>query len=161
MNQKPDRYITACGRKNWLVLNKDVSLLQSKLKGTLPTRTSILNVLSTVVKEEQSKETCTTTTKTLKGTDHRASSQKTTLEEEYAIRFPVKRPRNESNIKKVVLARQEKDDFQLALSLQQEEIDDESDAKSLTCTDDAKHDEEELHFEANAAAALLWLKGQM
>ena len=158
LHQKPDRYTTTCGRKNWLVLNKDVALLQSKLKGTLPTRTNIMNLLSTVVKDQQSNETCTKTAKTLKGTDHRVSSQRTALEEEYAIRFPVKRPRTEST-KKVVLAGQEKEDFHLALRLQQEEMDSESDVECVSCTD-AKPDEQELQFEANAAAALLCLKSR-
>ena len=27
LDQKPDRYLTTCGRKNWLVLNKDVALV--------------------------------------------------------------------------------------------------------------------------------------
>ena len=52
LDQKPDRYTTACGRKNWLILNKDVALLQSQLKGTLPTRTNIMKLLNTMVNEK-------------------------------------------------------------------------------------------------------------
>ena len=152
LDQKPDRYLTTCGRKNWLVLNKDVALLQSQLKGTLPTRTNIMNLLSALVKEQETKGTCSTFTKTLKGTDHRVSSQKSVLEEDYGIRFPVKRARKESS-KQVVLAGQEKDDFQLALKLQQEEM-------SRDTTVEGCNDEEEQEFEANAAAALLCLKSR-
>ena len=159
--QKPDRYTTTCGRKNWLILNKDVAVLQSKLRGTLPTRTNIMNLLKTVVNEQESNSTCPTSTKTLKGTDHRVSSQKSALEEEYGIRFPVKRARvNNESSKRVVLAGQEKDDFQMALRLQQEEID--SDASEDVYTDGAETErvEELEQFEANAAAALLYLQSR-
>jgi hypothetical protein len=36
-NEEPHRYITS-GHRNWLVLKKNVMLLQSKLNGSLPTR---------------------------------------------------------------------------------------------------------------------------
>ena len=93
-------------------MNKDVTLLQSQLKEALPTRTDIINLRSAVVKEQETKGICTTSTKTFKGTDHCVSSQKSVIEEDYGIRFPVKCARNESS-KQVVLAGQEKDDFQL------------------------------------------------
>ena len=96
-----------------------------------------MNLLKTVVNEQESNSTCPTSTKTLKGTDHRVSSQKSALEEEYGIRFPVKRARvNNESSKRVVLAGQEKDDFQMALRLQQEEID--SDAIEDVYTDRAE-----------------------
>ena len=67
-----------------------------------------MKLLNTMV-NEKSKSICTTSTKTLKGTDHRVSSQKSALEEEYGIRFPVKRARVSESSKQVVLTEQEKD----------------------------------------------------
>ena len=160
LDQKPDRYTTTCGRKNWLILNKDVALLQSQLKGTLPTRTNIMKLLNTIVKEQQSKSICTTSTKTLKGTDHRVSSQKSALEEEYGIRFPVKRARVSESSKRVVLTEQEKDDFEMALRLQQEEIDSDISDNVYSYKAEPECDDELEKFEANAAAALLSLRSR-
>ena len=51
MNEEPGRYTTSCGCRNWLVLNKDVALLQSTLKGTFQARTNVINPLHTVVQK--------------------------------------------------------------------------------------------------------------
>lgn len=83
-------------------------------------------------------------------------------EEEYAIRFPVKRRRSElSKPGAGILAEQEKDDFHLALKLQQEETESESELESCynnVQTKDGVRRDEELQIEEDAAAALLVLK---
>ena len=107
---------------------------------------------------EKSKSICTTSTKTLKGTDHRVSSQKSALEEEYGIRFPVECACVSESSQRVVLTEQEKDDFQMALRLQQEEIDSDTSDNVYSDKPEPECDEELQKFEANAAAALLCLR---
>ena len=152
VNEKPNRYTSPCGRKNWLLLNKDVAILQSQLKGKMATRTNIMNQLETITKAR----------KTPEGTDHRVTSQKKCLEDEYAIRFPVaKRHRNVESTELDLPSGQEKDDFCLALQLQQQEMENES-AQLASCPrgDINDNNNEELQIEADAAAALLHLKNR-
>ena len=56
------------GLRNWLQLNKDVTLLQSKLKGTLPTRNNVMGFLRTIVIESSLKQKQTSTTTKQKST---------------------------------------------------------------------------------------------
>ena len=178
MNQEPQRYMTSCGRRNWLMLNKDVALLQSNLKGTLPTRANIMNLLHTVARNKESR-CALSSSLTWRDTDHRMAAQKRVLEEEYSIKFPTKRLSEASNEVSDspscsrFLYGQEKNDFHLALKLQQQEIESSNSTdcdlyKEIPASE--KQDEvedpvpkiietdDELQFEANAAAALLHLK---
>ena len=69
----PDRY-TSFGRRNWAVFNKDVALLQKNLQGRLPSRENVMALVHSVVFNSS--------------TDHRMSSQKRLLSNEYGIVFP-------------------------------------------------------------------------
>ena len=185
MNQEPQRYTTSCGRKNWLMLHKDVALLQNNLKGTLPTRANIMNLLHTVVRKEESR-CVSSSTLTRRDTDHRMAPQKRVLEEDYSIKFPTKRlVRSETSNEvsdspscSMFLHGQEKNDFHLALKLQQQEIessnstgfdlykeapaseqqDEVEDPVRETIDATIKTDDVLEQFEADAAAALLYLK---
>ena len=185
MNEEPGRYTTSCGRRNWLVLNKDVALLQSNLKGTLPTRTNVMNLLHTFVRKKESRP-ASSSTQTRRDTDHRMAPQKRVLEEEYSIKFPTKRLRGEGSDEvsvspscSVFLHGREKNDFHLALKLQQQEIEssnsidfdqckesrseqqdevDDSPGETINATIETDEIDELEQFEADAAAALLHLK---
>ena len=185
MNQEPQRYTTSCGRRNWLMLNKDVALLQNNLKGTLPTRANIMNLLHTVVRKEESR-CASSSTLTRRDTDHRMAPQKRVLEEDYSIKFPTKRlVRSETSNEvsdsrscSMFLHGQDKNDFHLALKLQQQEIessnstgfdlykeapaseqqDEVEDPVRETIDATIKTDDVLEQFEADAAAALLYLK---
>ena len=98
MNQEPQRYMTSCGCRNWLMLNKDVALLQSNLKGTLPTRANIMNLLHTVARKKESR-CASSSTLTRRDTDHRMAPQKRVLEEEYSIKFPTKTAATRNRVK--------------------------------------------------------------
>ena len=187
MNQEPQRYATSCRRRNWLVLNKNVALLQSHLKGTIPTRTNIMNLLHTVVQKTEVRS-ASSSTQMRRDTDHRMAPQKRVLEEEYSIKFPVNQLRsNASNEVSdspsciTFLHGQEKNDFHLALKLQQQEIessnstifdvykespalseqqDEVDDPLRETVNATVETDNELEQFEADAAAALLRLKNK-
>ncbi|CAB4000934.1 Hypothetical predicted protein [Paramuricea clavata] len=158
VKEEPHRYITS-GRRNWLVLNKDVMLLQSKLKGSLPTRNNVMNLLNSLVRET-SVSTSTKTTKTsthsvvIHGTDHRMAPQKRVLEEEYGINFPTKKLCSKSN-NQLCLDGQDKSDFHMALKIQQQEIENVSSDSVID-----EDDNDDLQLEADAAAALLHLKAR-
>ena len=168
VNEEPHRYITS-GRRNWLVLNKDVMLLQSKLNGILPTRNNVMKLLSSLVREtSQSTSTTKVSTKTthslvVHDTDHRMAPQKRVLETEYGIKFPGKKVRSESP-DHLCLDEQTKKDFHIALKLQQKELENESsdvppnDDKTCIIVDESSN--ENLQLEADAAAALLHLKSR-
>ena len=130
VNEEPHRYITS-GRRNWLVLNKDVMLLQSKLKGILPTQNNVMNLLNSL-ESKTSESTATTavgpSTKTthslvVRGTDHRMAPQKRVLETEYGIKFPTKKVRSESPCSfesdHLYSDEQTQNDYRIALKLQQ------------------------------------------
>jgi hypothetical protein len=79
LEERPQRYVVN-GLRNWLQLNKDVALLQNKLKGTLPTRDNVMSLLRSVVNSSHEGRTSSTTTKSsstvLRDTDHRMLPQK-------------------------------------------------------------------------------------
>ena len=169
LNQEPERYTTSCGRRNWLILNKDVALLQSKLKGTLPTWTNVMNLLhpvQSVVNKESKMAPPATSTQTQSDTDHRMAPQKRVLEDQYSIQFPSKRQNSSVSSSPVFLYDQEKDDFLLALKMQQAEMETTTELESSSAqvenvqcdadaTQDATSDEEYLQIEADAAAGLI------
>lgn len=160
VNEEPHRYIIN-GRRNWLVLNKDIVRLQSKLKGSLPTRNNVINLLSSMIKEESSTTASNKKDNSvaLHDTDHRMAPQKRILENDFGIRFPTKRARNASGSSDYLcLDDQEKNDFHIALKMQQEEI--ENDLCDRVAEDPANDDDEHLQLEADAAAALLHLKAR-
>jgi len=131
LDEQPHRYVMN-GLRNWLQLNKDVALLQSKLKGTLPTRNNVMSLLRTVVIESslEQKQTSTTTKRKstatgLSDTDHRMLPQKRILETDYGIVFPSKNSRSEEGnvmTSSVSSDNQQISDFRLALQLQQDEF---------------------------------------
>ena len=189
MNQEPQRYITPCGSRNWLVLNKDVALLQRHLKGTIPTRTNFMSLLHTVVRKTEARS-ASSSTQTRRDTDHRMAPQKRVLEEEYSIKFTVKQLRRDTGNDVsdspsciTFLHGQEKNDFHIALKRQQQEIessnstgttgfdvykespaseqqDEVADPLRETVDVTVKTDNELEQFEAGAVAALLRLKNK-
>ena len=156
-------------------------------KGTIPARTNIMNLLHTVVRKTEARS-ASSSTQTRRDTDHRMAPQKRVLEEEYSIKFPVKQLRsNASNEVSdspsciTFLHCQEKNDFHLALKLQQQEIessnstifdaykespalseqqDEVDDPLRETVNATVETDNELEQFEADAAAALLRLKNK-
>ncbi len=72
----PRRY-SPYGQRNWTLLNKDVAILQKNLHGKLPSRQNVLQLLHSVVLDSSSSLT-----------DHRMSSQKRLLSNQYGIVFP-------------------------------------------------------------------------
>ena len=131
LDEQPHRYVMN-GLRNWLQLNRDVALLQSKLKGTLPTRNNVMSLLRTVVIDSslEQKQTSTTTKRKstatgLRDTDHRMFPQKRILETDYGIVFPSKNSRSEEGnvmTSSVSSDNQQISDFKLALQLQQDEL---------------------------------------
>ena len=96
-NAKLRNYLN--GTRNWLQLNKDVALLQNKLKETLPTRDNVMSLLRSVVDSSNegpsqgrfsSTRLRSTSSSVLRDTDHRMLTQKRILEE-YSIVFPSKK----------------------------------------------------------------------
>ena len=128
INEMPSRYMRS-GLQNWALLNKDVAVLQKHLKGNLPSRENVLKLLNEVVlknvsnvkREKKSRRSsCTATTAIVDSeTDHRMSSHKRLLSEDYSINFPTptKKPALLSS-----RACPDFNDFKLALKLQQEEM---------------------------------------
>ena len=98
INEMPDRY-TSYGLRNWALLNKDVAILQRNLKGKLPSCENVKKLLDNIVMKgtDCSKSSSTRVSDTSiysdvrKQTDHRITSQKRLLSEEYAITFPTKK----------------------------------------------------------------------
>ena len=183
----PDRY-TSNGLRNWVLLNKDVAVVQKHLKGKLPSRENVKKLLDNIVIKGNTQTTISSTSFTdtsiycdvRKQTDHRMSSHKRLLSEEYAIRFPTEKKSC------VTMCEQEENDFKLALKLQQEEMDSPSDCEILSpCSEQITSaqvselepviesrmdvnaasaareyvkEPTELEFQADAAAALLQLQ---
>ncbi len=85
VQELPDRY-TSFGRRNWAVLNKDVALLQKNLQGRLPSRENVTALLHSVVFNSS--------------TDHRMSSQKRLLSDEYSIVFPTDTMKDQKRLKR-------------------------------------------------------------
>ena len=153
VKELPDRYMSL-GRRNWMLLNKDVAVLQKNLHGKLPSKENVTELLHRVVLESpfgtNVSSTAARTGRTERSTDHRMSSQKRLLSEEYGIKFPTDKNRkrkaghsissaasihasscdssastcssNASNCAGSVRCSQETQDFKLALKLQQEEM---------------------------------------
>ena len=98
INEMPDRY-TSYGLRNWALLNKDVVILQRNLKGKLLSRENVKKLLNNIVMKgtDCSKSSSTRVSDTSiysdvrKQTDHRMTSQKRLLSEEYAINFPTEK----------------------------------------------------------------------
>ena len=119
INEMPDRY-TSYGL--WALLNKDVAILQRNLKGKLPSRENVKKLLDNIIMKgtDCSKSSSTRVSDTSiysdvrKQTDHRMTSQKRLLSEEYAINFPTEKKSC------VTMSTQDQTDFKLALKLQQE-----------------------------------------
>ena len=133
----PRRY-SPYGQRNWTLLNKDVAILQKNLHGKLPSRQNVLQLLHSVVLDSSSSLT-----------DHRMSSQKRLLSNQYGFVFPTdtgtgrerslieqstasssgsKPNKSGSTFSKASLScfhgsTQEEKDFKLAVQLQHEEID--------------------------------------
>ena len=86
MAELPNRY-TSNGLRNWVLLNKDVAVLQKHIKGSLPSRESVTKLLYEVIiyddEEEKNFEW-----DYFKQTDHKMTSHKRLLTEDYAIKFP-------------------------------------------------------------------------
>ncbi|CAB3992166.1 Hypothetical predicted protein [Paramuricea clavata] len=159
VREYPDRY-TSFGRRNWVVLNKDVALLQKHLQGRLSSRENVMALVHSVVFNSS--------------TDHRMSSQKRLLSNEYGIVFPTDTIKTkEKKLKQVFFSasHQETQDLQLALKLQ-EEMESESMGQCTVADSDFNNQAEDeatandvpvianadLEFEANATAALLQLQ---
>ena len=95
INEMPDRY-TSHGLRNWAFLNKYVAILQRNLKGKLPSRDNVKKRLGNIVMKgtDFCKSSSTRVSDTSiysdvrKQTDHRMTSQKRLLSEEYAITYP-------------------------------------------------------------------------
>lgn len=108
-----------------------------------------------------------------KQSDHRMTSQKRLLSEEYAINFPTEKKSC------VTMSTQEQTDFKLALKLQQQEMESRSEYEISPCSEpitttrvnneldlnvnpdasvssECSTEREDLEFQANAAAALLF-----
>ncbi len=147
VKELPDRYISF-GRRNWILLNRDVATLQKNLQGKLPSRENITKLLHRVVlksSKSSNKVSSSPAISTDRITDHRMNSQKRLLSEEYGINFPTDKTKRKktghchstatstqttastgassctSSIP-VVSCTQEAEDFTLALKLQQEEL---------------------------------------
>lgn len=124
MQEQPQRYIVN-GLRNWFQLNKDVALLQRKLAGRLPTRGTVMSLLqSAVIKSSAERQSTSTIVKphstALRDTDHRMLPQKRVLEKEYNIIFPCKK--SCQYVEDSIIPEEERSDFELALKLQQQEL---------------------------------------
>ena len=182
IHEMPDRYLSS-GLRNWALLNRDVATLQKHLKGKLPSRENVQKLLNDIVitnpsqNKSSQRSGCSTTKASITcESDHRMSSQKRLLSEDYAITFPSKKASYS------VCSNDDLQDFKLALKLQHEEMETMQPQTSKTgstthsCIDLTRKEEtekdsifdpiastvdqneENLEFEADAAAALLQLK---
>lgn len=178
IHEMPDRYLSS-GLRNWALLNRDVATLQKQLQGKLPSRENVQKLLNDIVitnpsqNKSSQRSGCSTTKASITcKSDHRMSSQKRLLSEDYAITFPSKKACSNDDLQ----------DFKLALKLQHEEMETMQPQTSKTgstthsCIDLTRKEEtekdsifdpvastvgqneENLEFEADAAAALLQLK---
>ena len=123
MAELPNRYASN-GLRNWVLLNKDVAILQKHLKGSLPSRESVTKLLYEVIIDDDEEEK-NFEWDYFKQTDHRMTPHKRLLAEEYAIKFPTAAKKtyqiNSSPSKSPSVRTQEESDFKLALKIQQEE----------------------------------------
>ena len=124
-----------------------------------------MNLLNSLAREtSQSTSTKTNSTEVthslvVRNTDHRMAPQKRVLEEDYGIKFPAKKVRDESN-DDLCLDIQNKGDFHMALKLQELEQGS-SDLSPSTVVDENNNVEKEaLQLEADAAGTLLHLKAR-
>ena len=162
-------------------MNKDVAILQRNLKGKLPSCENVKKLLDNIVMKgtDCSKSSSTHVSDTSiyfdvrKQSDHRMTSQKRLLSEEYAINFPTEKKSC------VTMSTQEQTDFKLALKLQQQEMESRSEYEISPCSEpitttrvnneldlnvnpdasvssECSTEREDLEFQANAAAALLF-----
>lgn len=126
LQEQPQRYIVN-GLRNWLQLNKDVALLQRKLGGRLPTRGTVMGLLQSAVINSSAESQSTSTivkpySTALRDTDHRMLPQKRILENEYNIMFPRKKSCPGVKFSNCIIPEEERSDFELALKLQQHEL---------------------------------------
>ncbi len=94
-----DRYISF-GRRNWILLNRDVATLQKNLQGKLPSRENITKLLHRAVlksSNNSNKVSSSSAISTDRITDRRMSSQKRLLSEEYGINFPTDKTKRKKN----------------------------------------------------------------
>ena len=124
--ERPDRYVSF-GLRKWALLNRDVATLQKRLKGKLPspenaqTLDEIVNTNSSNSCKAKQESSCTATSASaFSETDHRISSHKRLLAENYAIKFPG--PKQTLPASQGICISDNLDDFKLALKLQHEEI---------------------------------------
>ena len=76
------------GRRNWMLLNRDVAMVQKNLHGKLPSRENVTELLQRVVVESPlNTNTLPSVAGTDRVTDDRMSSQKRLLSDEYGINF--------------------------------------------------------------------------
>lgn len=168
LKEIPERYTNLGGLRNWIVLNKDVAVVQKHLQGKLPSRDNVTKLLYEVVikdnKTASPSSHASTATETSKITNHRMSSQKKLLTSQYAITFPTdtcdKTTREDESCSSYL------DGFKLALKLQQEEMErqlpdvhvSEPFSNTVAETSTTSSYSSDLEFQANAAAALLELQ---
>lgn len=181
VKELPERYITF-GHRNWALLNRDVAIVQKHLQGKLPSRENVSVILNSRVIHSSLPllDLNNTPLSYSRLTDHRMSSQKRVLSQNYAINFPTDRRREKERASchtstsvtaatsetscggGFTISAEEQQDFRLALQLQQEEID--NPEVSEQCSTNTKNintndsELEKLEFEADAAAALLQLR---
>ena len=105
-----------------------MATLQKRLKGKLPLRENVQTLLDEIVntnslnscKAKQESSCTATSTSAFSETDHRISSHKHLLAENYAIKFPG--PKQRLPASQGICISNNLDDFKLALKLQHEEI---------------------------------------
>ena len=83
---------------------------------------NLLHSVQSVVNKESKMAPPATSTQTQSDTDHRMAPQNRVLEDQYSIQFPSKRQNSSVSSSPTFLHDQEKDDFLLALKMQQAEM---------------------------------------
>ena len=131
--ENPSRYINANGAKNWMLLNKDVAILEKKLhvnKAGLPDRKSMMRMLQESTKEFSFFGNTTTSKK-----KENENPKRPTLEA-HGINFPTSATNTDASVgttsstsSRISMQDQgeeydisEMDDFSLAISLQNQEL---------------------------------------
>jgi hypothetical protein len=92
MKEFPQRYMSH-GLRNWALLNKDVVRLEGKLRGSLPTRESILPLLHEIVSQTETSDDRDEQSEALSSSGSRVLPQKILLEEQFCIRYPTTKKR--------------------------------------------------------------------
>jgi hypothetical protein len=161
MKEFPQRYMSH-GLRNWALLNKDVVRLEGKLRGSLPTRESILPLLHEIVSQTETSDDRDEQSEALSSSGSRVLPQKRLLEEQFCIRYPTTKKRSRElfpRYSEPFANDQEEDDFKLAIKLQNEEMSYQCDSE--VCDDKVKEVSDESGDDSNdavnAASALLSL----